>query len=342
MQKIVIFEAGWIGDTIVTIPAMRSIREKFPKAQIMRICSPVAEPILKNCPYIDRLLIYDRDGEHRGIQGRSKLLNSIRGIKPDIFINLHVPDINRDIRIYLRDNFFSFLTSAKLRIGYYCPFTGFFLTHGIKASHTHLSQFIVDLINDLAVQLGCKPKRELELWINGSDKQAMNDFLRLRRIKNNDKIIVINPGAKRQAKRWPLQRFIEIAQWLGKEAKIVITGSKDEVNLANEMKAAVPHIIIAAGILSLMQTAALIDSCRLLITNDTGIMHVASALKTPTVALFGPGNVIRWVPFDANWIKIIHHPMPCSPCYRWECEDLSCMQAITVDEVKKAVLELIQ
>jgi heptosyltransferase-2 len=340
MQKIVLFEAGWIGDTIVTIPATRSIRKKFPEAEIIRICSPAAGPILENCPYIDRLLIYDRDGEHRGIKGRLKLLNSIRKIGPDIFINLHVPDVNRGFLIYLRDNLFSLLTSAKIRVGYYYTLTGFFLTHGIKASHTHLSQFIVDLINDLTVHLGCNPKRELELWINGTDRKEMNELLSHHNVRNTDRIIAINPGAKRQSRRWPLPRFIEIAKWLAKEAKIVVTGSKDEMDLANQMAAVVPHVIIASGVLPLMQTTALLERCNLFITNDTGIMHIASALKVPTVALFGPGNVRRWVPPNANWLKVIHHPIPCSPCYRWECEDLSCMKAITVNEVKEAVLEL--
>jgi len=339
MQKIVLFEAGWVGDTIVTIPATKSIRQKFPKAQIIRICSPVAGPILKNCPSIDQLLIYDRDGAHRGIKGRLKLLKSIRKIEPDIFINLHVPDINRGFLIYLRDNFFSFLTSAKLRVGYYCTLTGLFLTHGIKTSHNHLSQFIVTLINDLAVQIGCNPKCELELLVNSNDRKTAKDFLRDHGVRNTDRIIAINPGAKRKSKRWPLQRFIEIAKCLAKEAKIVVTGSKDEMDLTNQMAAAVPYIITASGILPLMPTAALLERCKLIITNDTGIMHVASALKVPTVALFGPGNVSRWVSPNANWLKVIHHPVSCSPC---ECEDLSCMQAITVDEVKEAVLELIR
>jgi heptosyltransferase-2 len=340
MQKIVLFEAGWIGDTIVTIPAMRSIREKFPKDQIIRICSPIAEPILKNCPYIDRLLIYDRDGTHRGTKGRLKLLSSIRKIEPDIFINLHVPDINRWFRIYLRDNIFSFLTTANIRVGYYHTLTGIFLTHGIKATSTHMSQFIVNLINDLTAQLGCNPKRELELWINDTERKEMNEFLTHHNVRNTATIIAINPGAKRQSKRWPLQRFIEIAQWLAKDDTIVLTGSKDEMDLANKMASAVPNIISATGILPLMPTAALLERSKLLITNDTGIMHIASALKVPTVAFFGPGNVNRWVQPHASWLKVIHHSVPCSPCDKWECEDLSCMQAITVDEVKEAVLEL--
>jgi ADP-heptose:LPS heptosyltransferase len=168
----------------------------------------------------------------------------------------------------------------------------------------------------------------------------VNEFVRHYGVTKNDRIIAINPGAKRQSKRWPLQRFIDIAKWIGEEAKIIVTGSENEIDLANNMLAAVPGIIMAAGVLPLMQTAALLERSKLIITNDTGIMHVASALKVPTVALFGPGNVKRWVPPNADWLKVIHHSIPCSPCSRWECKDLSCMKAITVDEVKAAVLEM--
>jgi heptosyltransferase-2 len=341
MQKIVLFEAGWVGDTIVTIPAMRSIRETFPEAEIIRVCSPLAEPILKNCPYIDRILIYDREGEHRAIKGRLKLLKSVRRIGPDIFLNLHVPDVNRGFRIYLRDNLFSFLTSAKVRVGYYRTLTGFFLTHGIKASHNHLSQFIVDLINDLTIQLGCNPKRDLELWISDNDRKRVNKFLSNYDLQKKDRIIAINPGAKRPSRRWPISRFIEIAKWLEKDARLVITGGKDEVDLAKQISDATPGAIIASGALTLLQTAALLERCSLFITNDTGIMHIAFALRIPTIALFGPGNVKRWVPSPsgADWIKVIRHPISCSPCYQWECEDLSCMKAITIDEVEKAILE---
>ena len=341
MKNIVLFELGWIGDTVVTIPAIRSIREAFPDAKITRICSPAGEPILENCPYIDHLLIYDRDGKHRGIKGGFRLLKRVREIKPDIFINLHVPDVNRSFKIYFRDNLFSFLTDAKVRVGYYCPMTGFLLTHGIKASHNHLSKYIVDLINDLAIQLGCTPKYDLELWIHDDDRKKMREFLEHHGVKDTDVLIAINPGAKRKSKRWPLPRFMEIAEWLGEEAKIVVTGSRDEMDLAHQIANAVPHTIItASGVLTLMQTAALLERCRLIITNDTGIMHIAFSLNVPTIALFGPANIKRWFLSDSSLTKIIHHPLPCGPCYRWECDDLSCMKSITVDEVKAAVLEL--
>ena len=322
MLKIVLLEAGWVGDTVVTIPAMRSISEKFPDAEITRICSPIAEPILKNCPYIDRLLIYDRNGTHRGTKGRSKLLNSIRKMEPDIFINLHVPDVNRDIRIYLRDNIFSFLTRAQIRVGYYSAATGFLLTHGIKANRFHLSRYIVDLINELITKIGCNPTRDLELWVDDDTKNYISDYLINQGVKNKDCVVAIHPGAKRPSRRWPISRFIEISRWLNINNRVVITGGRDEVDLAQQISRATPDVITTSGTLTLMQTAALLERCGLFITNDTGIMHMAFALKVPTIALFGPGNVKRWLPSEKKWLQVIHHPIVCSPCYRWECEPL--------------------
>ena len=122
---------------------------------------------------------------------------------------------------------------------------------------------------------------------------------------------------------------------------MAITGSEDELPLATYIKDNVPEAIVASGALSLMGTAALLERCRLFITNDTGIMHMAFALRIPTVALFGPGRPKRWIPPNTSWIKVLYHPTPCSPCYKWSCEDLTCLKAITVEEVKEAVSELI-
>jgi len=341
-MRMVFLELGWVGDTVVTIPAMRSIREKFSEAEIIRVCSPTAESMLRNCPYIDRLLIYDREGEHKGIQGRLRFLRLVREIKPDIFINLHVPDINRTSKIFLRDNIFSILTASKIRVGYASPGTKFLLSHDILANKSHLSKYIVDLINELTKKLSCEPTQNLELWISNEERDYVSEILKKYGVGSGEHLIAIHPGAKRPSRRWPISRFIEIARWLGKKNRVVITGSKDEANLSQQIFDSNSGVVIASGTLTLMQTAALLEKCSLFTTNDTGIMHMAFALKVPTVALFGPGDVLRWVPPKKNWIRVIHHPVPCSPCYRWECEDLSCMKAITVDEVKEAILKMLR
>ena len=341
-MKILLLELGWIGDTIVTLPATKALKQTFPDAKFVRICTRVAEPIVTRCPYVDEILIYEREHEHKGLWGGWRLLKGVRKIRPDAFINLHVPDINRNFKIYFRDNLFSFLTGAKTRVAYFSPGTRIFLTHGIKAENKHLDKYyIVDLINDLVSRLGAKPNRELELWVSDRDKEEAISFLKKYQIKETDSLVAVHPGAKRPSRRWPKERFAELTRWLSKEFRVVITGGKDELRLAMYIKETALAAIVASGALSLMGTAALLERCRLFITNDTGIMHMAFALKVPTVALFGPGRPKRWVPPNASWIKVLHHPVPCSPCYKWSCEDLTCLKAITVEEVKQAVSRLI-
>jgi len=312
-MKILLLELGWIGDTIVTLPATKALKQTFPDAKFVKICTRVAEPIVTRCPYVDEILIYEREHKHKGLWGRWRLLKEARKIRPDAFINLHVPDINRNFKIYFRDNLFSFLTGAKTS----------------------------DLINDLVSRLGAKPNRELELWVNNRDREEAQTFLEKNHIEETDSLVAVHPGAKRPSRRWPKERFAELTRWLSKEFRVVITGGKDELPLAMYIKETALAAIVASGALSLMGTAALLERCRLFITNDTGIMHMAFALKVPTVALFGPGRPKRWVPPNASWIKVLHHPVPCSPCYKWSCEDLTCLKAITVEEVKQAVSRLI-
>ena len=340
-MKILLLELGWIGDTVVTLPAIRALKQAFPEAKLIRVCTSVAEPIVTRCPYVDEILIYEREHEHKGLWGGWRLLKELRKIRPDIFMNLHVPDINRNFKIYFRDNLFSFLTGAKTRVAYFSFGTGAFLTHGIRAEKRHLDKYIVDLINNLVSLLGAKPDRELELWISDQDREEARTFLKKYQIEETDSLVAVHPGAKRPSRRWPEVRFADMVRWLSRDFRVVITGTKEERPLATYIKDTVPEAIVASGTLSLMGTAALLERCRLFITNDTGIMHMAFALKVPTVALFGPGRVKRWVPPNASWIKPLHHPVPCSPCYKWSCEDLTCLKAITVEEVKEAVSRLI-
>jgi heptosyltransferase-2 len=178
--------------------------------------------------------------------------------------------------------------------------------------------------------------------VDDDTKNYISDYLIKQGIKNKDCVVAIHPGAKRPSRRWPISRFIEISRWINKDNKVLITGGTDEVDLAQQISSATPGVISTSGALTLMQMAALLERCDLFVTNDTGIMHMAFALKAPTIALFGPGDVKRWIPPETERIKFIHHPLDCSPCYRWDCEDLSCMKAITVAEVKEAVLKLTQ
>ena len=342
-MKILLLELGRIGDTIITLPATKALKKAFPDSEIIRICTPIVEPILRRCPYLDEIIIYHREKKKpKWIWQGIKLLIKIRKICPEIFINFHTPDVFRSSKIYFRDNLFSFLTGAKSRVAYFSDSTGIFLTHGIKAQKEHQRKYVLDLVNDLVQQIGCIPDKELELWLDDQDRQEAEKFLKDHLIREDIPIAIVHPGATRPSRRWPIERFIKITKWLSKDLTVIITGNETETFLAEQIQNVVTKVIVASGKLSLMGTAALLERAALLLTNDTGIMHFAFALKTPTVALFGPELPERWVQMDKNWIKVIRHPMPCSPCYKWNCSDLRCLKAISVEEVKDAISLLLK
>jgi len=346
MDKIVIFEVGWLGDTVVTIPAMRTLRRHFPEAKIYRVGTPDSSEILQRCPYIDHFVLYQRNGKHRGILGGIRFLKLIRRIRPTIFVNFHTPDFQRSFKIYFRDNLFALLAGARLRVAYYNLIDKFFLTHPVPKNNCK-DVYIVNLINRLIEKIGCPvDSTSLEVWFNKEDEKFVLNFLRQNGIDDFSHLICIHPGAKRASKRWKAASFAEIANWAVEKLgmKVVITGSANERELGLHIaKLMRKRPVIAAGRLSLSQTGALLKLCTLFLTNDTGVMHLAFAAGTPTVALFGPGEEKRWVPQKNKNIRVIKHTLPCSPCYKWECENrIFCMDMITVKEVKNAIINLLR
>jgi len=187
--------------------------------------------------------------------------------------------------------------------------------------------------------LGCDIKDEkLEVWFDESDTRKVNEFLKDNGVLDSDLLIGINPGGYRPSRRWDWEKFAQACEILVKKykAKIIITGSKLEINLAKRIEnkmAAKP--IDSTGELSLTQLSALISRCNLYISNDSGPMHIANALKTPLVAIIGAG-MRKIYPYQKDNCVIVKKEVECSPCYKFRCKDMRCLNIITVDEVIRA------
>ncbi|MFH1415989.1 MAG: glycosyltransferase family 9 protein, partial [Elusimicrobiota bacterium] len=157
--------------------------------------------------------------------------------------------------------------------------------------------------------------------------------------------VVINPGAGLPSRRWPVERFIEIIDYLIKKKcyNIILSGSINEKIIGDIIAKEFPgKINNLSGKTSLMKIAGIISKSKLLITNDTGILHIGAALNAPMIAIMGPGDFIRYDPgvISAN-ARVLYNGMNCSPCEKYDCKDLKCLKSISVEEVKKAIDEFI-
>lgn len=343
-DRIVLFEVGWLGDTLVTVPAMRAMRRAFPQAEIVRIVSPAVLDLMTRCPYVDRLLVYDRLGEHRGPTGGLRLLRAVRALRPAVFVNLHVPDVNRGARLYWRDNLFARLTGAPVRCAYAMPMDARLLTHPVRACPVDRMPITV-LIGRLLTALGVEPgSSALEAWADPADEAQARELLRA--CGPGGPVVVVQPGSKRPSRRWDPGRFAALADWLADrwQARILLAGSRAEAALlaevAERMRA---RALVLDGALGLPALYALLREADLFVGNDSGVFHLAVAAGTPSVGLFGPGNVPRWTRADTR-TRVLWHGAPCSPCYRWQCDQPThrCMEAISFEEAAQAAGDLLR
>jgi ADP-heptose:LPS heptosyltransferase len=183
----------------------------------------------------------------------------------------------------------------------------------------------------------------LELFLSDRDRKYAEQLLTNQGISQQHLKIGLFPGAGWEPRQWMPQRFAVVGNLAAERfgAKILIFGGPNEVDLVAKVAGYVKsNSVTLAGHLKIRQLAALIEKCDVFVTNDTGPMHISVAVKTPTIALFGPGNHKKFQPIGEAHTTI-RHPVPCSPCKQFtnKCKDNICMKSISVDEVWEAVKE---
>ncbi len=320
--RILIRSPNWLGDAIMALPFLENVRLLYPNAYIAIWCKSYLVDIFKAYAGIDEIIIY------------SKRLKDLWNIRLRRRFNM----------CFLLPNSFSSAFSALLsgvpeRIGYLIDGRRILLTKGVKPK-TGLHQ--VDYYLNLLSNLGLKPRNftpTLNILPEGNiEKEKLK-----RRFKWKDAPIVFIPGASYgSAKCWPAERFAKLAEkFKGIGRAILILGNIQERSIAQKIVQSVSnasYIIDLTGLTSLAGAMAIIKNASIVITNDSGLMHLTAALGCPQIAIFGPTNPKRTCPYG-NTTEIIYHPVPCAPCkYRICPKDHTCMKAVKVEEVyEKAI-----
>ena len=321
----------------MTTPAIRAIRKRFPNSHISLLAKPWVVPVFENSEHIDRLLIYDDKGRHKGIFGKFRLARDLK-------------KYHFDAAILLQNAFeaalITFLARIPLRVGYNTDVRQLLLTHAVSCTDEikkkHQTDYYLDIIRGIGMK---EVNRELYLELNQRDRLRAEKTLLEQHLSLDDKIVGINPGATYgPAKQWPLDRYAHLADKIQafSGCQIIIFGGPDDRNLGKKISQKMQHRPIdLSGKTSLGEAMALIERCDLFITNDSGLMHVAAALDVPLIAIFGSTNSITTGPLSQN-SRIVQVPLECSPCLRQECPKghFDCMGRISVEMVFKVVKEI--
>ncbi len=336
--KILIRSTNWIGDAIMTTPAVRTIRQNFPDADITLLALPWVADVFASCPHIDHIFLYDKNGKHKGLRGKIRLAADLRG---------H----HFDAAVLLQNAFEAALITALARIpvraGYTTDGRGLLLSHGIRKHPEIGTKHQVHYYQEMLAGLGVQPGPDtLELFLDPDAVKAADKLLDEARQGRDVPVIGLNPGAAYgPAKRWPAEKYGRLAARLGAETGglIVIFGTDADQQAAAQISAAAGDAVLdLTGKTSLALALACIDRCDVFVTNDSGLMHVAAALNTPLVAIFGSTDHVATGPHSQQ-AAVIRKPLACSPCMKTHCprEHFQCMEQISVDEVAEAALKFL-
>ena len=328
---------NWIGDLVMATPVLTDLRRAFPEARLTAMGRYPGCELLKHDPDIDELFCFSKaSGFSRRLERRNIIAKLQEG-KYDLGI--------------LLTNWFSsawLFWSGKVvrRLGYDCNGRGIFLTDKIPLPKKMHTQHLVDTYKMLLAPLGVPHSGTApRIYLTEKEMDDARTMLRQYGAKPGCQIVGINPGATYgSAKCWLPQRFREVTERLLQEEDLFVLYFGDRANnsLVKEIcQGLPPRVINLAGITSLRELSCVIKLCDVLLTNDSGPMHIADALETPIIALFGSTSEVVTGPYREA--KIIHKHVECSPCYLRTCPiDFRCMKRIDSDEVYAEIIQVLR
>jgi heptosyltransferase-2 len=337
IKKILVRGTNWIGDAVMTLPAVAAIRQTYPKTAITVLAKPWVAEIYRLSPDVDHVLIFEEPGLHEGIMGKFRIASMLKAASFDIAILLQNA-IEAAIITWLAD--------IPIRAGYDSDARGPLLTHPVHRTHAVRQIHQTDYYLEMAKALGCSPPTHgVILKPDTSCDMIAETLLKKYGLGPQDSIIGIAPGAAYgPAKRWFPDGFASVADRLVADlsAHIILFGSSGDLDSAESVRHMTRHTVInLAGESSLREAIAMIACCSLFISNDSGLMHISAALGVPTVAIFGSTNPATTSPVGTNNI-VVYKAVPCSPCLKPVCPtDFQCMIQITPDDVYEAACKLL-
>ncbi len=336
IERILVRGTNWIGDAVMTTPALQRLRSSFPHSQITLLATPRTAGMFEDSPYFDELIEYRRREEGLGaFFGALRILRKRRFDMAVLFQNAFEAAL------------LACLGNARLRIGFAEQGRGFLLTHKLYRGHRHRNRHQTRDYLDIVIE--CEKASNIEhlssnlsnplphLIAGAEQKKAAEDIVGKSGFTRP--LAILNAGATNsRAKCWPAERFAALADRLIEElnAQVVLIGGATELDYAERVHRSIKGAgtINLAGKTSMNELIGLLDCCDLLISNDTGPAHIAAALGRATLTIFGPTNEFETEPTGPRAEIIRAENIECARCMLRDCPiDHRCMTRISADEV---------
>jgi len=331
MQNVLVCQTGgWVGDMVLLTPALRALKHAYPESNLVLLLRPLVTGLMEMHPYVDTCIVDTRtDGRLGALTG---LVRRIRADAFDVAVVLHPTSF--------RNALLPFLARVPIRVGTNVSGRGMLLTASCKddtsVHEVHRYLRVLRLLDIADVP------DVLEFWHTDADREMIQALLHAEGVSLTDRLIALNLGTTWRTKQWDIANFAEVIQQIVGQipnARVVLTGSSAETTLAAALPNSRPAINLV-GKTSILQLGALLERCEVCLTCDSGPMHIAAAVGTPTVALFGPTDPVRHKPYGAGH-TVVEKPVVCRPCYKRICSRQDtphlCMTKIDPAEVVEAL-----
>ncbi|UCG35370.1 MAG: lipopolysaccharide heptosyltransferase II [Candidatus Omnitrophota bacterium] len=337
-HKILIVRTDRLGDVILSTPVIKNLRVAFPQAHIAFMCRPYTKAALEGNPYLDEVIVYDKYGKHKSTWASIKFSQDLRKKKFDWALILHPTN---------RAHLVTYFAKIPFRIGWDKKM-GFLLTERLK--HTkqqgrkHETEYTLDILKTLNIDTEDKTTY---FPISEKADKKIEELLIKEGLEREEKFIVIHPSASCRSKRWPPDYFSKLVKALKEKTnlKIAVISAAEEKGVAQEIVEKNEVIDLRAK-LAIAEVGSLLKRAELFISNDSGPVHIAAALNTPVISIFGrkdPGlSPLRWAPLgEASFY--FHKDVGCIACASHNClKGFLCLKAISPEEVLEAATRLIE
>jgi ADP-heptose:LPS heptosyltransferase len=330
-----------MGDIILTTPLLRTLNEAFPAAKITYLAETPYLSLLENHPFVHERIPFDfktinKMSPFEQARAHFQFINTLRRPKFDLAFDLF-GNPRSALQVWL--------SGARYRIGGDFPGRGKLYNLRVDYQNLRLNaiQFHLKTLEPLGIAIPQHPFTEI--FTTPEEDRRADEFLKSRGLDPGQPLIGIHPGATWPAKMWFRERFAELIQRIQTELKlqVLLTHGPGEEMRITQIRQTLNQNIAATGVLSLRELAAVLKKFSVYISNDCGPLHLAVAVRTKTLGIFGPGEPDIWFPYDAaRGHRFLHKPPACWPCHLDFCESLDCMRAISVAEVFATLTQMLQ
>ncbi|MHC4580087.1 MAG: glycosyltransferase family 9 protein [Planctomycetota bacterium] len=345
MKRVLVINLGGIGDLLLSVPALKALRSSYPEAEISILAPAGVHSIVQSLFFIDRVFTFNL--EYGGIVPLRKVLRNLKILlilrkkQFDVAINMRTLYSEKGAK---KIKFLLEFIKPKVKVGRDTEAWGNFFD--VKIPETRVGQkYEMEYDIDTVRALGAEVKdRSIDFNIDVESFSSVERILEKEGLSKGDTLIGVHPGGM-PSRAWPVENFAKVIEDINRRisCRFVITGGRDEVNLAKHLTVITDaKVANLAGKLNTAELGALIKRCNVFIANDTGPMHIAAILKTPLVAIFGPGDITRFDPRNISQkATVLHKKVECAPCEKTECRTMKCLKIIHPEEVVEAALGLV-